>query len=373
MQHDVVMPGLSPGMTEGVIVAWRKGVGDQVRAGDVLFEVETDKAVMEVEAALDGMLAEVRAPAGGPPIRVNSVIAVIAEEGYVAAPAPSPAPAPADAPPVRAAPAAPAARAASAPRAETPRQRAALSPLARRMARERGVDVSRIPGSGPGGRIVRADVEKASTQSVPPLARAPGRTPAHTERTTIAIPTLTLSTDCAADNLLDFCTQLSQRTGPSGIAVVDVLVRIAGIALKRCAGLNATWIDGAVVQGTGNHVALARGGGVTVIESADTKELGAIAADRRAPAAQQGKRASLSIACVEGVRQFAGTLHESHGAALTTGAIEARPWAVDGKVVVRAVMTCSLTCDARVADAAAASRFMGEVRTMIEDPRRMLL
>ena len=344
MPTNILMPALSPTMTEGRLAKWLKKEGDDVKAGDVIAEIETDKATMEVEAVDEGRLQRILVSAGTDGVKVNAPIAVLLgedEDPKAAAeppPAAKPAPAPADVPaPTPAAPASSSPTAPAAPVAQTAAkamdgqgERIFASPLARRLAAEAGIELKSLSGSGPHGRIVKTDVETAKVKGpaarpaaapVAPAVSAPGAAPAasadavargiahhlvpHTMmRKVIArrlveskqqIPHYYLTIDCEIDALLKLRADLNAKAPEKGegaykLSVNDLVIRAAGAALRRVPDANAAWSDDGIVMFDAVDISVAvaiPGGLITpVIRSADVKGLAAISAEMKALAAR---------------------------------------------------------------------------------------
>jgi pyruvate dehydrogenase E2 component (dihydrolipoamide acetyltransferase) len=347
MPIKVLMPALSPTMTEGKLASWHKREGEAVASGDVLAEIETDKATMEVEAVDEGILGKIVVPEGTEAVAVNSVIAVLLADGEEpsaidaalaqAAPAPPaaqpapPAPATRAVPSLEAAPAA----APTAPTPPSPAPAAAprgngagrifASPLARRMAQQAGLDLAAITGSGPNGRIVKQDVEAALARGVRPAVEAPPPVPApapppaapaplepefelqplSSMRKTIArrlteakqtIPHFYLSIDCELDRLLELRKELNDRAGEAiKLSVNDLLIKAAALALRQVPAANASWSDDGLklYKSADVSVAVAIDGGLItpVIRSAERKGLAAISGEMKelAGRAREGK------------------------------------------------------------------------------------
>ena len=429
MPIQILMPALSPTMTEGTVAKWLKGEGDSVESGDILAEIETDKATMEVEAVDEGVLGKIMIAEGSEGVPVNTVIAVLLEEGEdasaldgmdaapaaVAPAAPEPAP--------QAAPAAPQALAAAPPAAPAVSTggRIIASPLARRMADQAGLDLTGVGGSGPNGRIVKRDIEAALSGAVPavgptatpaaapvPAAR-PGPQPvgAYTEvpnntmRKVIAqrlseakrdIPHFYLSVDCEIDALLAMRQDLNARS-PEGeaaykLSVNDFVVRAVALALRQVPTANATWTENAVLLYTAVDVAVAvatPGGLITpVLRDADNKGLAAISNEVRdlatrardgklAPEEYQGGGFTISNLGMYGVRDFSAIINPPQSCILAVGAGEQRPVVHDGALAIATVMTCTLSVDHRSVDGAIGAEFMAAFKRLIEEPLTMLL
>src|SRR5262245_9088804 len=330
MPIEILMPALSPTMTEGNLAKWLKQEGDAVKPGDVIAEIETDKATMEVEAVDEGTVGKIMVPAGSQGVKVNQVIALLLGEGEdatalakagaaAAKAAPAPAPAAAPAPAVAQAPAAqaPTAPAPVAPQASAAKgDRVFASPLARRMAQQAGLDIARLNGSGPHGRIVKSDIEAAVARGVPtaapaaapaaakpapaaPIAPVPGM-PAYTEvphsmmRKVIArrlveskreAPHFYLTIDCNIDALLKLRQDINAKREKDKISVNDLVIKACALALKPGPGAHASVTDTAarLYQGADISVAVATPGGLItpIIRSADTKSIGTISGEMK--------------------------------------------------------------------------------------------
>ena len=407
MPIPVTMPALSPTMTEGRLAAWRKREGDAVSPGDVIAEIETDKATMELEAVDGGTLGKIVVPAGSAGVKVNDVIAMILEEGEDAAalaktPAKkvAPAPAPAVAQPVDAPKAQPAA-----PRADGS-ARAFASPLARKLAKDAGVDLNSLTGSGPGGRIVQRDVAvlqvapaQAKAPAVPQMAAEAGTLLPHNnirritaERLTEAwrtIPHIYLTADCVIDELMRARANLNERAGDLyKLSVNDFVIRAVAFALRKVPEMNAQYSAAGTLQLSSVDVAVAvalKNGLITpIIRRADQKGLAEISTEMRAlaekakagklmPEEYQGGGFSISNLGMFGVKQFNAIVNPPQAGILAVGAGEPRAVVRDGAVVVATVMTCTLSCDHRVVDGATGARFLSAVRGFLEEPMTMLL
>ncbi len=432
MPITVTMPALSPTMSEGTLARWLVKEGDTVSAGDAIAEIETDKATMEVEAADDGIVGSILVPGGTEGVAVNSPIAVLLEEGEdrsaLAGYEPRPvggaagtsaAATGATLPPVSAAPpiaAAPQAATAPIP-VETPKAAARIfaSPLARRLAAEAGLELQSVRGSGPHGRIVKADVEAALAQprapaepvaaTVPPTTEAPapaGGSPyieiPHTNmRRTIArrlteakqsIPHFYLTIDCRIDALLGMRKDLNAKSDDYKISVNDFIVRASALALRKVPAANACWTDTALrrYETVDVSVAVALDDGLItpIIRNADHKGLAAISGEMRDLAARaregklmpeeyQGGTFSISNLGMYGIREFAAVINPPQGAILAIGAGEQRPVVENDALAVATVMSCTLSCDHRVVDGAIGSQFLAAFKGFIEDPLTMLL
>jgi pyruvate dehydrogenase E2 component (dihydrolipoamide acetyltransferase) len=433
MTIQILMPALSPTMTEGKLAAWHKKEGDAIAPGDVIAEIETDKATMEVEAIDEGVLGKILIEAGTENVAVNTPIAIMLEEGESAddigsdagsAPAPAPKPAakpePAPAPAPKPAAAAPAPAAKPAAPGSSSGDRVFASPLARRMAEQAGLDLSAISGSGPNGRIVKADVEAAISggAKTPAAARAPAAAPAPaaaapsadvpgmpdydaipntTMRKVIAkrlteskqfAPHFYMTVDCEIDALLATRKQLNERLSDGKVSVNDLVIKAAAIALKQVPAANASWTESEirVYRSVDISVAVAIEGGLItpVIRGAQNKGLAEIAAEMKDLAARardgklmpeeyQGGTFSISNLGMFGIKDFCAVINPPQGAILAVGAGEQRPVVKDGALAIATVMSCTLSVDHRVVDGAIGAEFMAAFKKLIEDPLTMLL
>jgi pyruvate dehydrogenase E2 component (dihydrolipoamide acetyltransferase) len=456
MSINITMPALSPTMEEGKLAKWHVKEGDSVSSGDVIAEIETDKATMEVEAVDEGKIGKIVVPEGTDNVKVNSVIAVILEEGEsaddikaapaAAAPAPkaeasdapkgdagavarenpavetTPKPAPNLAP-------APAAAPASAP-AKSNGDRVFASPLARRLAKEAGIDIAAVSGTGPHGRVVKSDVEAAKSGKAP-LKAAPSAAPAAGAamaggmtkqqvmalyedgsyevvpndgmRKTVAarlteskqtVPHFYLTLDCRIDALLAAREQIN-ATAPKDkdgkpafkLSVNDFVVKAWAVALQRVPAANATWAVDSILYHKRSDVAVAvavPGGLFTpVVRSADTKTLRQISEEvkdlatrargkRLAPQEYQGGATSVSNLGMYGIREFGAVINPPHGTILAVGAGEERVYAEKGQVKTGNFMTVTLSCDHRAVDGALGAEVLGVFKSLIENPVMML-
>lgn len=422
---DILMPALSPTMEEGVLAKWHVKAGDTVKAGDVIAEIETDKATMEVEAVDEGEVAEIVVPEGSEGVKVNSVIARLKGEDGAAAPAPKPAETPAKSDkPEAAAPKAEAPKAepakTAAPAKAEDGARIFASPLARRIASQNGVDLKSIKGTGPHGRIVKRDVEGAkggSAVGASPAATA-GAEPRKVQslaqmgipdgsydlvpldgmRKAIArrltdsfrdVPHFPLTIDCDIDGLLAARAKVNAMLEKDGVkvSVNDFVLKASAMALKAVPEANASYSPEGIAMHHNADVAMAvaiDGGLITpIIRKAETKSLRQIATEskdlaKRArdrklkPDEFQGGTFSVSNLGMFGIKHFASIINEPQGAIMSVGAGEQRPVVKDGQLAVATVMTVTLTCDHRVVDGAVGARFLQVFKAMIEDPVTML-
>ena len=428
MPIQILMPALSPTMTEGNVASWLMNEGDPVAAGDILCEIETDKATMEVEATDEGTLGRIVVPAGTEGVAVNAVIGLILEDGEDAAAldgaaAPAPAATASDAAPAAASEPAPAAAdeppAAPAPPAREPGARIFASPLARRMAKQAGLALEAIAGTGPGGRIVKADIEAAiAAAAATPAAAAPAPAPAaaampvapaaaagyrdapaSTMRKVIArrlqeakreVPHFYLTVDCTVDALLETRAQLNGRSDALSLSVNDFVIRAAALALRKVPDANASWVDGALRRYDSADVSVAvaiEDGLVTpIVRNADGKGLAEISAEVKelagrarakpmglAPEEYQGGTFSVSNLGMYGIKEFSAIINPPQAMILAVGAAEQRPVVRDGALAVATRMSCTLSVDHRVVDGALGARFLQAFKGLIEDPLTMLL
>jgi pyruvate dehydrogenase E2 component (dihydrolipoamide acetyltransferase) len=431
MPIEILMPALSPTMTEGNLARWLKKEGDAVHSGDVLAEIETDKATMEVEAVDDGKIGKILVPEGAQGIKVNAPIALLLGEDEDAsalqnftADLPKPAPA-APPPPVESA--RPAPPAAAIPARESGNGRIFASPLARRMAQHAGLDLGAIRGSGPQGRIVKSDIEAAlstdraavapapvlapsvgqAVPAAPPLSRervvALAGNPPYSERPLTAmrrviarrlteskqtVPHFYLTMDCELDALLKIRTELNAKSDAYRISVNDFLIRAVALALRKVPAANASWSDDAILLWDTVDVAVAVAlddGLITpIVKAADRKGLAMIAKETKDLVARaragklkleefQGGTFSISNLGMYGVREFAAVINPPHGGILAVGAGAPRPVAKNGALTVATVMSCTLSCDHRAVDGAIGAQFLAAFKKLVEDPLTMLL
>jgi len=432
MPIEILMPALSPTMTEGNVTKWLKREGEEVHSGDVLAEIETDKATMEFEAVDDGRLGKILVPDGAQGIKVNQPIALLLGEGEDASALEKldvSAPQTVTAPPEQAP-----AKARSAPEAPPAPARGNgrifASPLARRMAQQAGLDLAAITGSGPQGRVVKADIEAAlsADRGAPAITRpvvqpqsaplaAPAAAPAlskervlalsgnppYTERPLTAmrrviarrlteskqtVPHFYLTVDCEIDELLKFRAELNGKSDAYRISVNDFVIRAAALALRQVPAANASWSDEAILLWDTVDIAVAvalEDGLITpIVKYADRKGLATIANETKDLAARaragklkleefQGGTFSISNLGMFGVRDFAAVINPPHGGILAVGAGEQRPIVKNGALAIATVMSCTLSCDHRAVDGAVGAQFLAAFKKLVEDPLTMLL
>ncbi len=429
MSINILMPALSPTMTEGKLAKWHVKVGDTVKSGQVICEIETDKATMEVEAVDEGKVGQIVVEEGAEGVKVNAVIAVLLEEGEkeiaksaapaaAAAPATKPAaPAPAVAPAPAAKPAA-APAAAPAPAASSGGARIFASPLAKRIAAEKGINLAGVKGSGPNGRIVKADVESAkpgaalATAAAPaprpaaapsggqPVFVAPGdtRVPHTSVRKVIArrmleskqtVPHFYLTVELEIDALLAARQAINVVTEKKGtkVSVNDMVIKACAQALRDHPDCNASWTEDEMVQYGAVDISVAvatdRGLITPIVRNADMKGLAQIATEMKDLAARakagklkleefQGGGFTISNLGMFGVKDFAAIINPPQAMILAVGAGDERAVVRKGQLVVRNMMNCTLAVDHRVVDGAMGAQFLQTLRSYVEQPAAML-
>jgi pyruvate dehydrogenase E2 component (dihydrolipoamide acetyltransferase) len=453
MPTNILMPALSPTMEKGNLAKWLKKEGDKVKSGDVIAEIETDKATMEVEAVDEGTLAKIVVPEGTQDVPVNEVIAVLAGDGEdvkaagagaaaakpasnappqktAEAPAAAkPAPAPSAAAPKAAAPAA----ATPAPQAPAPQtnghDRIFSSPLARRLAKEAGVDLARVNGSGPHGRIIARDVEEArSGKGLKAPAAAPAGAPAIAPsmsdkqiralyedgsyeviphdgmRRTIAqrltasmqtVPHFYLTIDCNIGLLVEAREQINaaapkDKDGKPGykLSVNDFVIKALALALQRVPDANVSWTEGGMLKHKHSDIGVAvamPGGLITpIIRKAETKPVSVISAQMKDFAARararklkpeeyQGGTTAVSNLGMFGIKEFTAVINPPHATILAVGVGEKRPIVKDGKVEVAEMMTVTLSCDHRAVDGALGAQLISAFKMLVENPIMMVV
>ena len=431
MATNILMPALSPTMTEGTLAKWLKKEGDTIKSGDVIAEIETDKATMEVEAVDEGVLGKILVAAGTEGVAVNAPIAVLVDAGEAV---------PSAAPAAKAEAAAPTATAAATP-APAPRgepkanghdtsdhgARIFASPLARRMAQQAGLDLAGITGSGPNGRIVKADIDAARGQAptapanVPQAAVAPVASPAaslapkpaeitaphdavpHSSmRKVIAkrlqaakqtIPHFYLSMDVELDALLKLRADLNAQSPKDGagafkLSVNDLIIKASAIALRRVPAANASFTDDAMIRyhdvDISVAVAIPDGLITPIIRKADQKGLAAISNEMKDLAARaksgklkpeefQGGSFSISNLGMFGITSFSAIINPPQGAIIAIGAGEKRPVVRGAELAIATVMTVTLSCDHRVVDGAIGAEFLAAFKAIVEAPLSLML
>jgi pyruvate dehydrogenase E2 component (dihydrolipoamide acetyltransferase) len=442
MPTNILMPALSPTMEKGNLAKWIKKEGDKVAPGDVLAEIETDKATMEVEAVDEGTLAKIIVPEGTQDVPVNQVIAVLAGEGEdvksaaasgAAQKAPPPkaeskpaeAPKPAATPP--AAPQKPAAQATS-PAPAPQGDRLFATPLAKRLAKEGNIDLSRVQGSGPHGRVVARDIETAKSGGglKAPAAGAGGVPLPHPPsddqimalfepgsyeiiphdniRKIIArrlveakttIPHFYLTVDCVIDNLLSAREEINSsapkdKDGKPAwkLSVNDFVIKALALALQRAPDANVTWTEAGMLKHKHSDVGVAvsiPGGLITpIVRHAELKSLSVISNEMKdlagrargkklRPEEFQGGTSAVSNLGMYGIREFAAVINPPHATILAVGAGEQRAIVRNGKVEAATVMTTTLSTDHRAVDGVLGAQLLGAVKAIIENPVMMVV
>ena len=441
MATNILMPALSPTMTEGTLARWLKKEGDAIKAGDVIAEIETDKATMEVEAVDEGVLGKILVADGTAGVAVNATIAILVDDGEAvpsgdapaakAAPAPAaPEPAPAATPAAAPAPAA-APVAAPVANGHAPSERIFASPLAKRMAKQAGLSLDAITGTGPNGRIVKADIEAAqkggpkeapkpaaaapTPAAAPALAAAPAPAPKaapitaphklvpHTTmRRVVArrlteskqqVPHFYVTADIEIDELLKLRAQLNAKSAKDGpgafkLSVNDLVIKAVAAALRKIPAANATWTEEGTVLYDDVDISVAvaiEGGLITpIIRKADQKGLVTISNEMKDLAARaktgklkpeefQGGGFSISNLGMFGVKSFSAIINPPQGGILAVGAGEQRPVVKDGQLAIATVMSCTVSVDHRVVDGAVAAEWMAAFKAIAQDPLSLML
>ena len=407
MPFQVIMPKLSDAMTEGRVIQWLKKEGDRVQGGDVLASIETDKAEIELEAFGSGVLRKVLAE-DGQTVPVGQLIGVIAEPDEDISGLVREAPA---APKVEAKPEAPPSPAAAAPAPAPPPTPpeagwVPASPIARRMAREAGIDLAHVKGSGPGGRILERDVEayvaaqaqRLGGAEVPPGEREFEDKELSIIRKTVAarmtqskapIPHFTVTVEADMGAALEFRKSLNAMDAQAEkLSVNDIIIKATALALQRHPAINATYTDGRIRLFKRVHmgvaVALEDGLIVPVIRECERKSLGEIAREAKSlierargrrlrPEEYSGGTFAISNLGMYDVVEFTAVIDPAHGAILAVGAIEEKPVVLNGQVTVRQRMRLTGAFDHRIIDGAMGARFLQELKKILENPVQLLL
>lgn len=438
MSISIKMPALSPTMETGKLAKWLVKVGDRVASGDIMAEIETDKATMEFEAVDEGIIASIDISEGSEDVKVGTVIATLTGDDEDAAPPAEPKPAEPEAKIAKLAPVASAAAATPAP-APTPapasptateNARVIASPLAKRLAAEKGVDLTAVKGSGPHGRIIKADIDSARTGQPQPVATAApvdvtpayaAPVPAASQKLTDAIPDfgipfadeklsgmrkiiarrlteskqtvphIYLTVDIRLDALLKLRAELNEALAGRGIklSVNDLLIKALGVALVTVPKCNVAFGGDVMRQYARADISVAvsiPGGLITpIITDAGTKGLAQIATDMAAlaakaragklqPAEFQGGTASLSNMGMMGIKQFDAVINPPQGMIMAIGAGEKRPWVMaDGSLGVATAMCATGSFDHRAIDGADGAQLMTAFRDLIEMPLGLLV
>ncbi len=426
MPIEILMPALSPTMTEGTLATWQKKEGDKVAAGDVIAEIETDKATMEVEAVDEGVLGRILVPAGSENVAVNTPIALLLEEGEDAseldAARPEKPEAKAEAPKQEAKAETPASASKEAPAkaADSGGERVVASPLAKRMAAQAGLDLAQLKGSGPHGRIVKADVEAALEKGAGKAEAAPAAKPEAAKeapaaapgapsdphevialnnmRRTIArrlaeskreVPHFYLTVDVELDALMKLRAELNGRPNADyKLSVNDFVIKACAAALKKVPDANASFGGDKVYKYTNIDISVAvaiDGGLITpIVRGADKKGLATISNEmkdlaKRArdgklkPEEYQGGGFSISNLGMYGIKDFLAVINPPQSCILAVGAGEQRPVVKDGALAIATVMTTTLSVDHRVVDGALGAEVLNAIKAGLEDPMSLLL
>ena len=419
MPINVTMPALSPTMTDGTLAKWLKAEGDTVEAGDVIAEIETDKATMEVEAVDEGILGKIIVDAGTENVPVNDVIAVLLEDGESAddiGDVSASAPAPSTAEKVEAA--APASATAALSTVPAPAVskggRVFASPLAKRIAAEKGLDLSTLKGSGPRGRIVKSDVENAKPGAAVPAHAAPQvleegvsvniygmaykELPINNIKKVTAkrlleskqtVPHFYLTVECVLDNLMAARKEINERAnGEYKLSVNDFIIKASAMALKAFPDANVSWQDDVIHQYLNSDISVAVAtptGLITpIIKRAEEKGLREISDEMKelAGRAREGKLKpeefqggcfSISNLGMFGVKDFAAIVNPPQSCILAVGAGEQMPKVVNGELKVQTVMNVTLSTDHRTVDGAVGAQWLQYFKQYIENPVTMLL
>jgi pyruvate dehydrogenase E2 component (dihydrolipoamide acetyltransferase) len=404
---EITMPRLSDTMEEGAVVTWRKQAGDRVSRGDILVEIETDKAVMELESYDDGVLERILVGEGDT-VPVGTPIALVGDGSGAASGLEAPAAMPTPAATAAAVPAAPvpAASAAPAPSAPVHSDRPKASPLARKIARVQGVGLATVTGTGPGGRIIRRDVEAAAPQPLtasPPLGAVAAGDFEEVPLTTlqrVAAKRLTESKQQAphfyltaavdATDLLAFRETVNaalQAAGGPKVSVNDLIVRAVAVALRANPSVNVSFADDKLLRHRGVHIGVAvavpAGLIVPVIPDADRKSVSEIAAEAREkaeraragklrPDEMSGGTFTISNLGMYGIEQFSAVINPPEAAILAVGAAADELRMADGDIVARKILRVTLSADHRAVDGATGAVFLQQLTSLLEHPLRIV-
>ena len=449
MPINILMPALSPTMEKGNLAKWLKKEGDKVKSGDVIAEIETDKATMEVEAVDEGTIAKILIPEGTQDVAVNDVIAVLAGDGEdvksasaatssaspKTAPAPQPPaaakpPAPPSPPPAAAPSAKPAPQAMAAPAASGANGHGRIfsSPLARRLAKESGIDLGRITGTGPHGRVIARDVEEAKSgkglKAPAGAPAAPAIVPALSDKQVLAlfepgsyeivphdgmrrtiaqrltaaaqtIPHFYLTMDCEIGKLLAAREEINaaapkdkEKKPLYKLSVNDFVIKAMAIALQRIPDCNVSWTESGMLKHKHSDIGVAvamPGGLITpIIRKAETKSLSAISSEMKdfavrararklKPDEYQGGTTAISNLGMYGIKDFTAVINPPHATILAVGTSEERAVVRAGKIEAAHMMSVTLSCDHRAVDGALGAELIGAFKLLIENPVMMMV
>jgi pyruvate dehydrogenase E2 component (dihydrolipoamide acetyltransferase) len=393
MPIDILMPALAPSMEHGTLARWAKQEGDPIKRGDLLAEIETDKAIMELESAHDGVLSQILVPEGTPDVAVNTRIAVVVDTGEAIPSKPT-------------------------TQSGTSAYRIFASPRAKRLASEAGVDLANVRGSGPRGRIIERDILNAGSSShsngkAEPELRSVAITrsaasaviPHDQVRKTIArrlleakrsIPHFYLAVDCEMDGLLSLRSEINRtaRTNPNGeasyqLSVTDLVVKAWALTLARIPEANVIWTDEALHQHAAVDVSVAvslgNSGLITpIIKAAENKPLSALSNELKELAARakarklrpeefEGGSTTVSNLGMFGVKEFIAVINPPQATILAVGASEKRVIVKNNQPTVATMMSCTLSVDHRAVDGALAARVLAEFKRQIESPLGMFV
>lgn len=425
MPIEIFMPALSPTMEKGTLARWLVKEGDEVTSGTVIAEIETDKATMEVESIDDGKMGKILVAEGSEDVPVGELIAVLLEEGEdeaALADAGQSKPAPKaetqeEAPVTETKPEAPAPKPAAAPQANGD-DRVKASPLARRMAEQAGLELTKVNGTGPNGRIVKRDIQSALSGGQPQAAapaqpaapvaapeygaptdipyeevKLPGMRKVIAKRMTEAkttVPHFYLTIDVELDKLLAMRKELNAKLAEDGVklSVNDFIIRACALGLRKVPAANAQYAGDKMylMQRQDISVAVAVPGGLVtpVVRDAGAKGLAEISTEMKElagkardgklmPEDYQGGTFSISNLGMHGIKEFGAVINPPQGAILAVGAGEQRPVVKDGALAIATVMSCTLSVDHRVLDGAIGAEFLAAFKGYIQDPLTMLL
>lgn len=410
MPIEILMPALSPTMTEGNLVKWHKKEGDKVSAGDVIAEIETDKATMEVEAVDEGTLGKILINEGTENVKVNSPIALILEkgedkstlEGYQSKAAPA-AEAPKEEPVAVSVSSTPTPTPAPQPTMVLSTGRVVASPLARRLASEKNIDLRMVQGSGPHGRIVKQDIDtftpsRAAFGSAMPIPTGPlyHDKPVSSMRKVIAqrlteskqtVPHFYLTVDCELDALMAARQSINAHLNVK-ITVNDFVIKAVALALQEVPDANASWMGQSIRYYTTSDISVAvaiEDGLITpIVKIANLKSLLAISEEVKTlvqkakegklkPDEFQGGSFSVSNLGMFGIKQFEAIINPPQGCILAVGAGEQRAIVKNGQLAVATVMSCTLSVDHRVVDGSVGAKFLQAFKKYIENPALVLV